>query len=221
MKKIILPLVIIVLLLTGCSIVKLNSLSLDEIVDYSLSNTYKANNSFKGYKIYLPNDMTIINDEKENNVFYSKGHKYYLYVDIISYYKKIVNDYKINEDEKAFCSKIINHNGNKGYVLITKQDNNYFLEVMYNYSKIEVITDNYKESLFKSITILNNIKYNDKIIESLIGENTINYNEEEYSYLNPSKNTSSFLEWKEMYGDYKPEPNEIPDEDTIDIKKDE
>ena len=88
-------------------------------------------------------------------------------------------------------------------------------------SKIEVITDNYKESLFKSITILNNIKYNDKIIESLIGENTINYNEEEYSYLNPSKNTSSFLEWKEMYGDYKPEPNEIPDEDTIDIKKDE
>ena len=24
-----------------------------------------------------------------------------------------------------------------------------------------------------------------------------------------------------MYGDYKPEPNEIPDEDTIDIKKDE
>ena len=191
MKKIILPLVIIVLLLTGCSIVKLNSLSLDEIVDYGLSNTYKANNSFKGYKIYLPNDMTIINDEKENNVFYSKGHKYYLYVDIISYYKKIVNDYKINEDEKAF------------------------------YSKIEVITDNYKESLFKSITILNNIKYNDKIIESLIGENTINYNEEEYSYLNPSKNTSSFLEWKEMYGDYKPEPNEIPDEDTIDIKKDE
>ena len=104
---------------------------------------------------------------------------------------------------------------------LTKQDNNYFLEVMYNYSKIEVITDNYKESLFKSITILNNIKYNDKIIESLIGENTINYNEEEYSYLNPSKNTSSFLEWKEMYGDYKPEPNEIPDEDTIDIKKDE
>ena len=40
---------------------------------------------------------------------------------------------------------------------------------MYNYSKIEVITDNYKESLFKSITILNNIKYNDKILESLIG----------------------------------------------------
>ena len=78
MKKIILPLVIIVLLLTGCSIVKLNSLSLDEIVDYGLSNTYKANNSFKGYKIYLPNDMTIINDEKENNVFYSKGHKYYM-----------------------------------------------------------------------------------------------------------------------------------------------
>ena len=56
MKKIILPLVIIVLLLTGCSIVKLNSLSLDEIVDYGLSNTYKANNSFKGYKIYLPNE---------------------------------------------------------------------------------------------------------------------------------------------------------------------
>ena len=191
MKKIILPLVIIVLLLTGCSVVRLNSLSLDEVIDYSFDNIYKTNKSFKGYKIYLPNDMTMINDEKENNVFYSKGHKYYLYVDIISYYKKIVNDYKINEDEKAF------------------------------YSKIEVITDNYKESLFKAITILNSINYNDKIIESLIGTNTINYNEEEYSYLNPSKNTSSFLEWKEMYGEYKPKPNEIPDEDIINIEKTE
>ena len=219
MKKIILPLVIIVLLLTGCSVVRLNSLSLDEVIDYSFDNIYKTNKSLKGYKIYLPNDMTMINDEKENNVFYSKGHKYYLYVDIISYYKKIVNDYKINEDEKAFYSKIINHNGNKGYVLITKQDNNYFLEVMYNYSKIEVITDNYKES--EKDEYLNSINYNDKIIESLIGTNTINYNEEEYSYLNPSKNTSSFLEWKEMYGEYKPKPNEIPDEDIINIEKTE
>ena len=85
MKKIILPLVIIVLLLTGCSVVRLNSLSLDEVIDYSFDNIYKTNKSLKGYKIYLPNDMTMINDEKENNVFYSKGHKYYLYVDIISY----------------------------------------------------------------------------------------------------------------------------------------
>jgi len=68
---------------------------------------------------------------------------------------------------------------------------------------------------------LNSINYNDKIIESLIGTNTINYNEEEYSYLNPSKNTSSFLEWKEMYGEYKPKPNEIPDEDIINIEKTE
>ena len=101
--------------------------------------------------------------------------------------------------------------------MITKQDNNYFLEVMYNYSKIEVVTKNYKEALLKSIIILNSIEYNDKIIESLIGKNTINYNEEEYNYLNPSENTSSFLEWKEMYGEYKPSENELPDEDKIDI----
>ena len=68
MKKIILPLVIIVLLLTGCSVVRLNSLSLDEVIDYSFDNIYKTNKSFKGYKIYLPNDMTMINDEKEKNV---------------------------------------------------------------------------------------------------------------------------------------------------------
>ena len=53
MKKIILPLVIIVLLLTGCSVVRLNSLSLDEVIDYSFDNIYKTNKSFKGYKIYL------------------------------------------------------------------------------------------------------------------------------------------------------------------------
>lgn len=217
MKKLILPLVIIMFLLTGCSIKQINNLTINEIVDYGLSiNDSKANKSFKGYKIYLPNDMTIINDEKENNVFYSKGNKYYLYVDIVSYYKKIVNDYKINDSERAFYSKILN-DSKKGYILITKQDNNYFLEVMYNYSKIEVVTKNYKEALLKSIIILNSIEYNDKIIESLIGKNTINYNEEEYNYLNPSENTSSFLEWKEMYGEYKPSENELPDEDKIDI----
>ena len=74
MKKLILPLVIIMFLLTGCSIKQINNLTINEIVDYGLSiNDSKANKSLKGYKIYLPNDMTIINDEKENNVFYKHG----------------------------------------------------------------------------------------------------------------------------------------------------
>ena len=50
MKKLILPLVIIMFLLTGCSIKQINNLTINEIVDYGLSiNDSKATKSFKGY----------------------------------------------------------------------------------------------------------------------------------------------------------------------------
>ena len=76
---------------------------------------------------------------------------------------------------------------------MTKLDDDFFVEVMYNYSKIEVITKNYKEAIVKSLIMLRSVTFNDKVIETLIGSNILQYDEEEFDLLGPSAETVDFL----------------------------
>ena len=217
MKKYFLPLVMLMILcLTGCY--NVNKGNVDDVVVSSLKTKANPNQAFKGYKIYVLEDMNLINDSSNNIVLKSFDDKYYLYVDITEYYKKIVNDYKINEENAPFYSKILNNDdGSYGYILVTKCDDKYFTEVMYNYAKIEVLTNNYKTAIAKSLIILNSISYNDKIIDSLIKKNVLEYNEEKYDILGPSNETTDFLEW---VADEDPkEDNKKLDEDIIDLNE--
>ena len=215
MKKYFLPLMLVLLCLTGCT--NINNKTPDELVDISLNKEAKINTAFKGFKLYIPTSMEVLNDNSGNVVLTSNGDKYYLYVDLVSYYNKINNDYKVNTEEVAFYSKILNKDYKNGYILVTKYNNKYFVEVMYNYSKIEVITSNYKEALTKSLILLNNICFNDKIIDSLVGNNILEYDEEKFELLGPSNETTNFLEWVEY--DEEEENENILDEDIIDIEE--
>lgn len=195
MKKLIFLLILVVILTTGCTLKNINTLTTDDLVDTVMRNKSKATNSaLKGYKFYLPNGMQMIDDSNNNNVIYSNGDKYYLYVDLVSYYNKKTNEYKINTEKEAFFSKILNYNDKSGYILVTKYQNKYFVEVMYNYSKIEVITRSYKEAITKSLIVLKSIEFNDKIIETLIGTNILEYDEEDFNLLGPSSETIDFLQ---------------------------
>lgn len=218
MKKYIIASVIL-LLLTGC--VNINNLNNSEVVEELFKEeVMKTNTAMEGYKIYLPRNMTLIKDKKSNNILYSNDDKYYLYVDLISYNNKENNEYRINTEKSAIFSKILNYNNKNGYILVTEYENKYFVEVMYNYGKIEVITKDYKDAIINSIIILRSIKFNDKVIDSLIGNNILNYDEEEFSLLGPNSKTDSFLEYelKDIYQDV---DNELPDEDVIEIEEDE
>ena len=157
--------------------------------------------------------MSLLNDENGNNVLYSFGDKYYLYVDLVSYYNKVSNNYKVNDDSNAIYSEIL---GNDGYVLVTQYNNEYFIEVMYNYAKIEVISSDIKNAISRSLVVLNSISYNDNVIETLLG-NSIDYNEEKFELLGPSVNTENFLKYEEDYGTYE-DDGKAPDEDKIEIK---
>ena len=211
MRKYLIGVIMLLLLVCGCS--NINNLSYNEIVSNSLNNKAKANTALKGYKIYLPLDMSLLNDEKGNNVLYSFGDKYYLYVDLVSYYNKVSNNYKVNDDSNAIYSEIL---GNDGYVLVTQYNNEYFIEVMYNYAKIEVISSDIKNAISRSLVVLNSISYNDNVIETLLG-NSIDYNEEKFELLGPSVNTENFLKYEEDYGTYE-DDGKAPDEDKIEIK---
>ena len=210
MRKYLIGVIMLLLLVCGCS--SINNLSYNDVVSYSLEKKAKANTALKGYKIYLPKDMSLLNDVNGNNVLYSFGDKYYLYVDLVGYYNKVSNSYKVNDGSDAIYSEILNN----GYVLVTKHDSEYFIEVMYNYAKIEVISSDIKNAISRSLVVLNSISYNDSVIETLLG-NSIDYNEEKFELLGPSVNTENFLEYEEEYGTYE-DDGKAPDEDKIEIK---
>lgn len=191
-----------ILLLNGCSIVYVDRQSIDEIVDSVLSSNTNLNSvSLEGYSYFLPQDVNLSKNDKENSVLYYNHKKMYLYVDLISYYHKVDNEYQENED--FYYSKSINKNGYKGYLVVTNVSDNYFIEFMYKYSKMEAYVN--KENLNKTITkmayILNSIQFNDSVLESLIGENSLSYTEEKFNIFKPNGEESDFLDYVEKYDD--------------------
>ena len=88
---------------------------------------------------------------------------------------------------------------------------------MYNYAKIEVITNDVKRAIADSLIVLKNIRYNYKIIDSMIGSNAIVYDSKSFKLLGPEKKTDNFLQYVEEYGNYDEKENKN-DEDIIDME---
>ena len=214
MKKYVI-LIIAVFLLAGCT--NIYDSNYDGLINETLSESnVKKNIYLKGYKFYLPEGMNLIGDYEHNNILYSGGEKYYMYVDLVSFYNKKQNKYEFDSDKYEYLKEFNNKN-KQGYVIISKSKGGKLVEVMYNYAKIEVVTDNPKKAIANSLLVLKNIKYNYKTIDSMIGSNALVYNSEQFTLLGPAKNTDNFLTYEEEYGVYD-ESKQKQDEDTIDIE---
>ncbi len=191
-----------ILLLSGCSVVYIDKQSIDEIVYSIISNdTNLKSVSLEGYSYFLPQGVSLNRNQKENSILYYNHKKMYLYVDLISYYHKVDSNYTKNAT--AYYSLPIDYNGNKGYLEITQISTNYFIEFMYHYSKIEAYVS--EQDIKKTITvmayILNSIEFNDPVIESLVGENLLNYSEEQFNIFQPNGEQSDYLDYIEQYDD--------------------
>ena len=137
MKKILL-LGLAALILTGCTIVRIDTTSIDNILNVVLSKENTLYNRVgRGYKYYVPRGVTYIDSSGSNDKLYSNGVYYYLYLDEISYYYQKSLDYK--EDDSKYYSRKIDNDGNLGYLEITKQDDLYLIEFVYNYARIEAL----------------------------------------------------------------------------------
>ncbi len=204
-----------ILLLSGCSIVYIDRQSIDEIIDSILYSDVKLKSvSQEGYSYYLPQGVSLNRSDAGNSVFYYNHKKMYLYVDIISYYHNVDSNYQ--EDNTLYYSKSININGNKGYLVITEVGNQYFIEFMYHYSKMEAYVD--KIDLKKTLTvmayILNSIDFNDPVLSSIIGENQLNYSEEVFNIFKPNGGESNFLDYVDKYDEKR---KESQDGDMLDL----
>ncbi len=189
MKKILI-MVSCIFILCGCQ--NVSDLKTDEIINKFNKDVEKSNVYRLGYKYNLPSRMQIDDSGNFTEVISNDDCVFYLYVDVVSYYNKIGNVY--TENKEAFYSKKYEINGKISYLEINNVKNDkYLIEIMYNYAKIEVMVDyaDINVALIDSIKILNNIVYNDLIIENYLGDDVLNFSEEIYDIFSIDDSTDS------------------------------
>ena len=224
MKKKIILLIISILTLTGCT--NLTNMSIDEVVDVMLKNdTNLSNNVFDGYKYYIPKGLRLLEKDEYNASFKDEyNNTYYFYIDVVSFYNKEEAEYKVNN--KAYFSKELDYNNKKGYLEITKIEDTdaYFIEYMYNYGKIEAFVkeNEIKSAIINMSSVLKSLEFNRTVLESLIGNNVLDYKEDTYDVMKPKGSTATkdtYLEYEEKYGIYEGYGDNNTSEDRIEIEE--
>ena len=204
MKKIFL-IVFCLILFTGCTVVRIDTDSIDNIIDVVLSKNNKLYNRVgKGYKYYVPRGMNYIDTTELNDKLYSDGYYYYLYIDVISYYNKI--DFNYEENKDAYYSRYININDKVGYLEINKVNDRYLIEYMYNYAKIEALVyeEDINDVVLNSTYILSTIKFNKNVIKLMLNDEYFKNKEERYDIFASKKDVNDNLEYeKNDYGENK------------------
>lgn len=212
MKRIVLCAVCL-LLVCGCS--NINKMTIGKITDNSLNGKTSNYNVVRiGYKYYKPAMMSIINSSNNNEVLRSDNHLYYLYIDTVSYLNQTNASYE--ENDISYYSKKIEHKKKLGYIEINEiKDNQYLIEIMYNYAKIEVMVekDYIKEAVAKSMSILTSVRYNDTIIKNKLDTHILSSYEETVDiFKKASKSNNNYLKYIE---DKTYDKDVIPDMDLV------
>ena len=197
MKKIIL-IFSLVLILTGCSIVRIDTSSIDNILSVILTKDNKLYNQVgQGYKYYLPGGVTYIDSDDSNDILYCNGTYYYLYIDTISYYYDTKYDYEEKSD--IYYSKLISTDDGfkySGYLEIIEKNDLYYMEFGYNHAKIEAVVEKEKlnNTVLNASYILSTIKYNHDIIELMLDDYFTNKTGKYNDYNSKSESEKFVLE---------------------------
>lgn len=203
---------------TGCTIESISNDDIIKNVDIILNKKIKfLNKDAIGYQYYLPNHMNVRNVNDFNEEIVSNGISYYLYADVVSYYYKEDTNYKI--DKNAYISKKLDYNGKQGYLEVNKNGNDYYVEMMFNYAKIEALVPKYYlvDSISNISYILSSVKYNNKIVETLIGDKKYDLSDNEtYNiFKSKKKNDGNFLDYVNEYDTYEGDVESLIEKDEI------
>ena len=176
-KKFILFSLFACILLTGCT--TMNEMSMQEIINKGTDRNAIVYNKYrKGYKYNLPRGLTVLDSTEYNEIIRDDKYTYYLYVDAVSQYNKVIEKYEVTD--KAHTSIQISFEDKYGYLEINKlEDGKYFIEIMYNYAKIEVIVREIdaKVVVSNALSILASIDFNNDVLKTLLDEEVSQFSE--------------------------------------------
>jgi len=184
--------------ISGCVSVKKEPL--DNIVSYVIGNNRKIyNNSNRGYKYYIPRGLSAQSVDNLNVIIKNDKYKYYLYVDLVSFYNKTEMNYK--EDKSLYYSKSIRNN--EGIINVTKLAEGYLVNVQYNYAKIEVIVaeKDIKETVCNALIIVSSVDYNENAIKAMLDEGILSTKERVVEVFKNPGNRNDLLETDDVYED--------------------
>ena len=219
MKRKILFILLLTLLLVGCK--PLQTMDLEEIIKESTSKNLRVYNTYrKGYKYNLPKGLSVVDNTDFNEIIAGKDYQYYLYVDGVSFYNKVVETYQ--ENTISYKSLSIVHEDKFGYLEINKlKTGKYLVEIMYNYAKIEVIVNEKDLNVVvaNSMNILKSIVFNNNILKNILGDEVTQAKEFDFNiFETASSDTSEYLE--AIDADVYKDENTIHDSDLIEQEGD-
>lgn len=194
--------ILLLLTLTGCSVVRIDTSSIDNTVDVILSKRNTLyNEDGQGYKYYIPNGVTHIDTNDLMHTLYYNGENMYLYVDIVSYYYK--TDVKHKKSSNSYFYKKIDNGKQNGYVEVIKQDDLYYINFYYNYAKIEALVskENLNSTIMNASYILSTINYNKKLIKTMLDEDYFTNKTGKYDLYKTNEKTEKFVLQKDKEGE--------------------
>lgn len=198
-----LSLLFMLLLVTGCTVVRIDTSNVDTIVNVVLSkNNTLYNQVGKGYKYYIPRGVNYIDTVDFNEKLYSNGNYYYIYIDAVSYYNKTDPIYKY--DPSLYYSREFVINDKTGYLQIKKTNTDkYLINFVYNYARIQALVnkENINEVVLNSSYMLSTVKFNNEVIKLMLDEEYFTNKEETYTVFEKKNEGSNFLEYTDELQD--------------------
>lgn len=172
----------------------------------------------KGYKYYAPHGVTITDSNTYNDVLKRDNITYYLYVDVVSYYYKTNIEYEDND--AAYYSKQLTYGDKTGYVEIINKNNKLYVQMVYNYAKIEAYIDEKDINVaMEDISyILSSVKFNDSLIEEMKESGAFGSSEEVYKLFDNKEKEGNFLEYIEEYDKYEEEEKSVAPEEEFELE---
>ncbi|MCH5167349.1 MAG: hypothetical protein J1F35_05590 [Erysipelotrichales bacterium] len=188
-------LIIILVLVLTCGCVRVNTISIEDLVDRTINSKYKMYNHVNsGYKYYLPRTLQSVVTDEYNEIIKSKYYDYYLYVDLVAYHTKKTSVYE--EDSSIFYSKLITNDDISGVLNVKDVGEEYLIKIIYNYAKIEVRCkkNDLNEVVSNSLVILSSISYIDDVISNLLNKNDFSSAEEQVNIFENDSSDINYLD---------------------------
>ena len=206
-RKRVILLIIIALVLTGCT--KIDS-NIDNIISATITKEINNVNTVStGYELYVPMGVIQLVDNEYNQKLKIRDTYVYLYVDTISYYYNYSLNYKATNDYNYYY-KEINFGNKTGYVGVNKlDDGGFFVQIFYNYSKIEFYANEEDMPFIMTncLIIVNNIKYNDNLIKKELDNAASDGREVKYELDKPKDSESTFSQYLQEF--VEPEESDV------------